>query len=297
MPAGQDKIWGQSFRFRMRAVWSIFWEARKSFSRDGCLNLAAALAFYSILSLIPFLFLLVSAAGYLLGSSDDAYESVTSFFDRLYPHSGTLRILAEVRDLSHRAAGVLGWVGILSMIWTASIIFSSLEYALGIVFRAERRRDFFKSKLLALSMVPGAAVIFFLSLSVTAFTGIMSRLEWVHPLLHSEMFEFAAGYLFPYLILTCAFTGIYKIIPNTPVSLRHAAAGGFSCAFLFEVAKHFFTWYIGRSTHYNVIYGSLEAMVILVLWVFYSSGILLFCAELVSAYRRRDVALLEKAFF
>jgi membrane protein len=73
-------------------------------------------------------------------------------------------------------------------------------------------------------------------------------------------------------------------------------AGGASCAFLFELAKHFFTWYIGRSTQYNVIYGSLEAIVILVIWVFYSSIILLFCAEVVSAYRRRDITLLEKAF-
>jgi uncharacterized BrkB/YihY/UPF0761 family membrane protein len=65
---------------------------------------------------------------------------------------------------------------------------------------------------------------------------------------------------------------------------------------LFEVAKHFFSWYIGRTTHYNFIYGSLEAFVILVVWVFYSSTILLFCAEVVSAYRRRDITLLEKAF-
>jgi YihY family inner membrane protein len=86
------------------------------------------------------------------------------------------------------------------------------------------------------------------------------------------------------------------MIPNTSISSRHALAGGASCAFLFELAKHFFTWYIGRSSQYNVIYGSLEAIVILVVWAFYSSSILLFCAEVVSAYRRRDVTLLEKAF-
>jgi len=63
------------------------------------------------------------------------------------------------------------------------------------------------------------------------------------------------------------------------------------------MAKQFFTWSIGRSSQYNVVYGSLEAIVILVVWVFYSSIILLFCAEVVSAYRRRDITLLEKAFF
>jgi membrane protein len=104
------------------------------------------------------------------------------------------------------------------------------------------------------------------------------------------------GYLLPYLVLALAFTAIYKIIPNTSISFRHALAGGASCSFLFEVVKHFFTWYLGRSQHYSVIYGSLEAIVILVVWAFYSSSVLLFCAEVVSAYRRRDITLLEKAF-
>jgi membrane protein len=112
----------------------------------------------------------------------------------------------------------------------------------------------------------------------------------------SELLEFLVGYLFPYLILAAAFTAIYRIIPNTSVSFRHALAGGTSCAFLFEVAKHFFTWYFQRSHQYSVVYGSLEAIVILVVWAFYSSSVLLFCAEVVSAYRRRDITLLQKAF-
>jgi CRP-like cAMP-binding protein len=62
-----------------------------------------------------------------------------------------------------------------------------------------------------------------------------------------------------------------------------------------EIAKQFFTWYITSYTRYNVIFGSLEAVVILVIWVFYVSLILLFCAELISSYQRRDMILLEKA--
>jgi len=292
-----SSFWAEKLRFQLRTVWDIFWEARRAFSQDGCLNLSAALAFYTILSLIPFLFLLVSAAGYVLGSSDEAHQMAMAFFDRLFPQASAL-IFKEVQSISQRA-GVLGWVGFLSMIWTASIIFSSLEFAMGVVFRVERRRNFLKSKLLALSLVPASAVLFFLSLFVTAFSGAMETFDFKllgMNLARSHLFEFLLGYVLPYLVLALAFTAIYKIIPHTSISFRHAFAGGASCAFLFEVAKHFFTWYVGRSSHYNVIYGSLEAIVILVVWAFYSSGILLFCAEVVSAYRRRDITLLEKAF-
>jgi len=290
-------FWSKRLRFQVRAAWDILWEARRAFFQDGCMNLSAALAFYTILSLIPLLFLLVSAASYILGSSEEAHQMGKAFLNQFFPQASSL-IFREVMAISQRAK-VLGWVGFLSLIWTASIIFSSLEFAMGVVFRVEHRRNFFKSKLLALSMIPAASVLFLLSLLVTAYARIMGTLDFKPlglNLAHSGLFEILVGYALPYLVLALAFTAVYKIIPNTSVSFRHALAGGASCAFLFEMAKHFFTWYIGRSAQYNVIYGSLEAIVILVVWAFYSSSILLFCAEMVSAYRRRDITLLEKAF-
>ena len=62
-----------------------------------------------------------------------------------------------------------------------------------------------------------------------------------------------------------------------------------------EIAKHLFTWYVANYTRYNIIYGSLETVVILIIWFFYIALILLFCAELMSAYQRRDMILIEKA--
>jgi membrane protein len=284
-------------RFQLRGALDILWEARRSFVRDGCMNLSAAIAFYSILSLIPFLFLLVSGASLILGSSDAAYLMVINFINQVIPKTGLL-IFKEVQTVSQRA-GVLGWVGLFSLLWTASVIFSSLEYAMGVVFRVERRRSFMKSRFMAFAMVPACGAIFFLSLIVTAAARIMANLQiplWGINLGDSHFFKFLVAYFLPYLVLAAGFTSIYKLVPNTTVSLRHALAGGASCALLFEGAKHFFTWYIANYSKYGVVYGSLEAIVILVLWTFYSSSILLFCAEVVSAYRRKDVTLLEKAF-
>ena len=300
MAAWKDKLltlWFGRLRFQLRALWDILWEAWRAFSRDGCLNLSAALAFYTILSLIPLLFLLMSVGGYILGSSEEAYQLMRSFFERFAPQASPM-IFREVKAVAQRA-GVLGWVGILAMIWTASIIFSSLEFAMGVVFRVERHRNFLNAKLIALAMVPGSILIFLLSLSTTPILQLMRVFDvevWGFSLGKFGFFDFLVGYLFPYLILTVGFTAIYKIIPNLKVAFQHALVGGASAALLFEVAKHFFAWYIGRTSHYSVIYGSLEAIVILILWVFYSSTILLFCAEVVSAYRRREITLLEKAF-
>jgi membrane protein len=289
--------WDERLRFQVRMSGDILRASCRSFSRHGCLNLSAALAFYTILSLIPFLFLLVSVAAFILGSSEQAHGLVGVLLEALFPRAGSL-IFQEVQAMSRRA-GVLGLIGILSMIWTASIFFASLEKAMMVVFRIEQKRNFLQAKLLALAMLPAAGIIFFLSLLVTILSGTLGTIEFVIfgiNFANRIVLEFLLGYIIPYLILVLALTAIYKYIPNTDVSYRHALAGGATCSFLFEVAKHFFTWYIHGADKYSIIYGSLEVIVILVLWAFYSSTILLFCAELVSEYRRRDIALLEKAF-
>jgi membrane protein len=289
--------WNERFRFECAEVWDVFWEARRAFLLDGCLNLSAALAFYTILSLIPFLFLLISGTAYLLGSSESGLMMALSFLSQLFPRAGSL-IFEEASAISRRAE-VIGLVGFLSTFWTASVIFSSLEHAMGVVFRVEQRRNFLKGRLLALSMVPASALVFLLSFAVTAVSGSLQDMEttlWGIDLAKWSFLGFLIGYLFPYLILTLGFTSLYKIIPNTPVPFYHALAGGASCAFLFELAKHLFAWYIKNYGGYGLTYGALEAMIILVLWTFYSACILLFCAELISAYRRRDATLLAHAF-
>jgi membrane protein len=191
-------------------------------------------------------------------------------------------------------------VGFLSMFWTASVIFSSLEHAMGVVFRVPQRRNFLRGRLLALSMVPASALFFLLFYAVTALSDSLQEMEtilWGIDPAKRSFLEFLTGYHFPYLVLTLGFTIVYKIIPNTPVSFHHALAGGAGCAFLFEVAKYFFAWYFKNyGGGYSMTYGALEAMIILVLWTFYSACILLFCAEVISAYRRRDVTLLAHPF-
>jgi membrane protein len=214
------------------------------------------------------------------------------FSRQFFPHASSF-IFEEVSAISQRVE-VFGLLGILSMLWTASVIFSSLENAMGVVFRGPQRRNFLKGRLLAFSMVPASALFFLLSFSVTALSDALQEMEyaiWGIELAKWPYFEFLTGYHFPYMVLTLGFTAIYKIIPNTPVSSHHALAGGASCAFLFEVAKHSFGLYFKDYGRYGVSCGVLDAMIILVLWTFFSACILLFCAELISAYRRRDATL------
>jgi len=88
---------------------------------------------------------------------------------------------------------------------------------------------------------------------------------------------------------------IYRIIPADKIRSGVALVGSALFALLMEVAKQFFTWYIANYTRYDVIFGTLGTIVIVVIWAFYVALIFLFCAELMSSYQRRDIILLERA--
>lgn len=284
--------------YYFRSFWGILSESLRSYRLNGGLNLSAAIAFYSILSMIPFLFLLLSLTGYILGSSEQVYRAAVSFTRELLPQIDTM-VFEETKRIVNKSE-VLGWVGVLSLIWTASLIFTSLEFALNTIFKVKKKRNFFYSKLLTFAMIPVGCVILTTSILITTLGkalekvgtfivfGIDLRILFVSSVL--------IRYVFPYLLIASAFILLFKVIPNSKIPLKHCMVGGALYAFLWEGAKYILAWFLGRNPHYGIVYGSLEAIIILILWVFYSSCILLFCAELVSAYCRRDVTLLKKAF-
>ncbi|MFH2012482.1 MAG: YihY/virulence factor BrkB family protein [Pseudomonadota bacterium] len=284
--------------YHFRNFWDIIAESFRSYKQDGALNLSAAIAFYSILSIIPFLFLMISLTGYILGSSEVVYRTSVSFTKEIFPQIGTL-VFDETRRIMDKSE-VLGWVGVLSLIWTATLVFTSLEFALNTIFKVKKKRNFFYSKLLTFTMIPLGCSIVIVSVLITALAKALEK-TGSFVIYGIDLYIFFTGnilirYAFPFFLTISIFTLIYKVVPNTKIRLKHCLVGGTLCALLWEGAKNLFAWYLSRNPNYGVVYGSLEAIIILVLWVFYSSCILLFCAELVSAYYRRDVTILQKAF-
>jgi YihY family inner membrane protein len=102
-------------------------------------------------------------------------------------------------------------------------------------------------------------------------------------------------YAVPYFITVIFFYFIYRIIPADKIRSGVALVGSALFALLMEVAKQFFTWYIANYTRYDIIFGTLGTMVIVVIWAFYVALIFLFCAEHLTSYQRCDIILLERA--
>jgi membrane protein len=280
----------------LATAWDIFTDAFKNFQRNGDVNLAASIAFYAILSSIPLIILTILAASAVFGYNPRIQVEVIRAVQEFHPYfTGEFLIqLGAVEDKGR----LLGWVGIISLVWTASLIFNSVQAALGIIFRSRERRGFFASKLLAIAMIPLGWTVGVINVGITYASTMMANKtvaanfgSLVRGLLASAVFRYAL----PYLLMVAFFTFVYRVMSTGKVSVRNALMGSALFSALMEITKHLYAWYMSRGTNYNIIYGSLETVVIVVIWVFYVSVILLFCAELISSYQKRDLVLLEKA--
>jgi len=281
----------------LAGLWDILQNAVRNYQYNGNTNQAAAISLYAILSFIPLFILTILLVSSLFGSHPDIQKELLQMVRGFNPYfSDTL--LTQLGQIEQKRR-VLGWIGMISLIWFSAMIFGAIETAMNIIFRARKKRNYVVSKLFAIGMIPMGWTIGVASVVITYIVILLAKQPlltdqgvFILPFVHGVLLRFAL----PYCLTVFFFTIVYKIIPTEKISWGNALAGAAIFSVLMEIAKHFFTWYVSNYTRYNVIFGSLGAVVILVLWVFYIALILLFCAELISSYRRRNLILLEKAF-
>lgn len=278
-------------------AWDILVDAIRNYQYNGNTNQAAAISLYAILSFIPFFILTIFVLNYFFGTHPQIQKKFLEMIRTFHPYfsEGLLKQLGHIEQKKK----ILGWVGIISLVWFSSLIFSAIETAMNVIFRSGKSRNYFVSKLLAIAMIPTGWIVGVGSVGISYIMAILAKRSLVVGHEYSVFFYLYGPlfrYLIPFLLIVVFFAIVYKVIPTAKISLFEAFIGAVVFSALMEIAKHVFTWYLANYTSYDVIFGSLNTIVVLVIWVFYISIILLFCAELISSYRRRDLILLERAF-
>ena len=99
------------------------------------------------------------------------------------------------------------------------------------------------------------------------------------PVAMGPTIQWILKYLLPFFLTYCMFSLIYKIVPNKRVHIKSALQAALFASLLWELAKHLFAWYVVHLPMYSILYGSLSTLVIFVLWVYYSSTILIVGGE------------------
>jgi membrane protein len=266
-----------------RSFYEILARAVRSFNEVDAAEGAASMAFFAIFSLFPMLLLLV-AVGSLVLQSHEAEQKVFELVSRAFPISRApiernLRRVLELR-------GAVGAVGLISLLWSASGFFSTLAYHLNRAWPLAIVRSFFKVRLVTIAIVTGLAGLLGLSLVgdivlhlLLQYIPSWGKVPVIETLLRKHLSD-----LVPFLLRFLIFWGLYAWVPNTKVRWSEALGGALVAVVGVQATTAALTWYIGSGlARYELVYGSLGAIVALMLWIYFNSLITLFGAHLSAA--------------
>jgi len=260
----------------------------RAFRKNQGLLLAGAVAYYSLLSLIPLLILMLIALSHVIDQAR-LLATMTEYLEFIVPGQSEA-LVGELRAfLDH--GQVIGGVLLVTMIFFSALAFTVLENAMSVIFyhRVEvRRRRFVVSALMPYLF------ILFLGLGLLVVTIVAGKLGALathnitvfgvpHSLSDlSDYLLYLLGVVGEILILTA----IYLVMPVGRLSLRHALIGGVTAGLLWELTRHLLGWYYGTMSQVRVVYGSLTTAILALLSVEIGAILLLLGAQVIAEYER-----------
>ena len=261
----------------------------RDFKRNQGFLLAGAVAYYTLLSIVPLSILALTVLSHFFGE-EDLIRTLSTYLALMIPGYGSA-LTEQVRAfVEHRQ--VIGIIGILSMLFFSSIAFTVLENAISVIFfhhvKAQRRR-FFISALIPFSYMLALVVGIVL---VSVIVGAVETLEGRAFILFGRSLSFAGSTRLVLYVLGIAgemlmLTSVYLVMPVVRITFHHALIGGITATVLWEIARRLLVWYYASLSMVNIIYGSIATVVVALLSIELAALILLFGAQVIAELDQR----------
>jgi len=254
-------------RLRKRALPTKFFADRGP-------HLAAMVAYFALLSFVPLIFLALALLG--LVHRADASDFLVRELTRAFPGSSLKSILTLLHRVQDNAA-TLGIIGGVALLWSSLSLFSVLESALNIVY-GRPNRSFLKGKAVAATVMVSSIVTLFVSLVVGAF-GVEVLRRYAPSFVASGAVAYIASIAVSLLGVFLFLLAIYRVLPNTKVTVRDALPGAIVASVLLEASFQVLPVFV-RLAGVNVTLRVLGGPAILLLWLYVMANVIVFCAEL-----------------
>ena len=259
------------------------------FAKHDLMTLAAALAFYTALSLAPILLLIITAIGFLGPGAEAKFLDQVQY---LMGSDAAEAVTMIVKNASQRPTlgNFAGLFGIATLVFSASGVFAQLQSSLNVIWESEQESNsagwltYLRKRLFSMGMVLALAFIALVSLAASTVLAAVLPYEGAAWKILSEVVSLA---VFSYL-----FALIFKYLPDMKISWRHVLTGGLFTAVLFAIGKYLIGIYLGKSA-IGSAYGAAGSLIVLLAWVYYSSIIVFMGAEFTRAAFATDKKIPE----
>ena len=262
-------------------------DAVNEFLQKNCPYISGAIAFYTLFSMFPLFLAIISVLGFLLGPEAEQEQLATELANVL-PVSSTYISQTVQGIVSSRT--ITGIASVLGLLWASTAAFGAIRKGINAAWGINRTRPFLKERLIDFTLVVGAGFIMLGVLFSAPALGVLKEITFaVSP--ETEYFTEFIWRLLPNLLFPLlafgTFLVLYRYLPNTKVKLIHVWPGALMASSAFTAANLSFVWYVKTFPFiYNVVYGSVGAIIALLTWVYLSAIILLFGALVTSKYAK-----------
>jgi membrane protein len=269
-------------------LWRLLCEGFAAFVEDNALTRGAAIAFYAVTALAPVLFIATATAGLFLGPAAASGAVRYQLLQLMSPESATLvqDAIVHVRGVHHSIQGSL--LGLLALIVTASGVFTEMEDALNVIWKAPRNEPYLhqliRGRVMSLILVVVMGFLFMVSLVIASGIGILGRLvDRGTPAGNAIVTAVNSGLSF--FLIALLFAIIFKMMPNKHLYWRDVALGAVITALLFEAGQALISLYLSRLPVAS-IYGAAGGVIVLLVWTYYSAQVFLLGAEFTKVWAR-----------
>jgi membrane protein len=261
-------------------------------------------AFNVLLAGVPFLLLLSSVLGYVLGGSPDAAADLARVvIQRLLPAGTTASnemLAAAVGDVV-RTRAIAGIGGLVGFLWFSSYLFGSLRSVMAVVFRHGKERSFFVGKLWDFQLTLSSVVLLTAWAAVSTWLIVTSG-RFGHALAARGLLadvttgiEYVVTRALSVVVVVMIFFSLYRWLPRTRTPTRIAFFGALAATALFEVAKWVFGVIVGDLAFSSVYTGTFGALIIIVFWSYYSALMFVLGAEFAVTVKEFEAEEKEQA--
>ncbi|MGD8604285.1 MAG: YihY/virulence factor BrkB family protein [Anaerolineales bacterium] len=265
----------------LKEFWDFLKETVERYTEERASEAAASMAYYTFFSLFPLMLALV-AAGSIVLQRQAVYKDVINTVAQVIPVSQG--VLSENLDRVLALRGPVGIIGLIGLIWAAAGAFSSLILNINRAWKTTQSRGFIRQRLFGMSVVMVLAALLALSGIAGTALSVLREVNLQIPSQFSLLTQFVASLwsrLVPWLIKAVALVVLYLWAPNKRVTFRAALLGGMVAAAGLELGTTAFSWYLTSGlVSYELIYGSLGTVVVIMLYLYLSSVVILFGAHM-----------------
>ena len=278
-------------KITFKGIWKVLKNCIKGFSEDKVPKLSASLAYYTVFSLGPLLIVILYLCGIFFGREaieGSIYGQMRSFVGQ----DAALQIQEMIKNASLSSGStVAATIGIVTLLIGATSVFAEIQDSINTIWGLKRRPTagwfvLVKTRLLSFGVIGSLGFLLLVSLGITAIVeSISSRLIKQFPGIAVPAF-----YIFNLVltigVVTTLFAVIFKVLPDAKIKWKDVWAGAIATTILFMLGKFAITFYISKS-NIGGTYGAAGSLVVLLVWVYYSSFILYFGAEFTKAWAVR----------